>query len=75
MWDQNFSNLDVQTLISLPMTELTELGLTKAFVMISNWKNLPSLVLFQIFQRFNPYSAGIDFNRQNLTSVKSISAL
>ena len=23
----------------------------------------------KIFQRFNPYSAGMDFSRQNLTSV------
>ena len=35
-----------------------------------NKKNLCPLGLYiQIFQRFNPYSAGIDFSRQNLTSV------
>ena len=27
------------------------------------------MVYTQLFQRFNPYSAGIDFSRQNLTSV------
>ena len=44
--------------------------LTKIFIMISNWKKpLVSMAYTKIFQRFNPYSAGIDFRRQNLTSA------
>ena len=44
--------------------------LTKTFMMMSNWENpLVSMVYTAVFQRFNPYSAGIDFRRQNLTSV------
>ena len=30
------------------------------------------MVYTRAFQRFNPYSAGIDFSRQNLTSVDVI---
>ena len=37
--------------------------------MILNWKNILSIGLYKIFQRFNSFSAGIVFIRQNLTSV------
>ena len=30
------------------------------------------MVYTKIFQRFNPYSAGVDFSRLNLTSVDVI---
>ena len=47
--------------------------LTKTFMMISNWNNLFDLHDLckknSADVRVNPYSAGIDLSRQNLTSV------
>ena len=45
-------------------------GLAKTFMIIANWQNpLVSMVYTNIYQRFNRYSSGIDFSRQNLTYV------
>ena len=50
--------------------QMKQKELAKTVMMISSWKNyLVSMVCMKVVQRFNPYSAGIDFSRQNLTST------
>ena len=43
--------------------------LTKTFMMISRCKKpLVAIFFYKLIQRFNPYSTGTGFSRQNLTT-------